>query len=259
MMKKLLKMLIIIPVLYLFILPVYLAGYTNAKPCTGVEIIIHDSADYHFVTRKQLWNLVNGKSGSVLGQPVKNIPLTEIENRIKSLKELREAEVYLSIDGTLYVHANQRNPVMRIMPDNGGDYFMDEEGVVIAKRNLYNPRMHIIAGNINISSAMLKGISVLDTSIKNTILKDIYFLMEYINSNSFWSAQIDQIYVDNNDEINLIPRVGNQLIHLGSTDNFEGKLRNLKTFYDQVMPEVGWNEYSLINLEYKDQIVCKRR
>ena len=106
---------------------------------------------------------------------------------------------------------------------------------------------------------MLNGVSVLDTSIKNSILKDIYYLVEYINDDSFWSAQIDQIYVDNNDEIDLIPRVGNQLIHLGSIENLEGKLRNLAELYDKVLPEVGWNKYSMINLEYKDQIVCKKR
>jgi cell division protein FtsQ len=106
---------------------------------------------------------------------------------------------------------------------------------------------------------MLNGISVLDTSIKNSILKDIYYLVEYINNDNFWSAQIDQIYVDNNNQIDLIPRVGNHVIHLGTTENTEGKLRNLAVFYDKVLPEVGWNKYSLINLEYKNQIVCKRR
>jgi cell division protein FtsQ len=106
---------------------------------------------------------------------------------------------------------------------------------------------------------MLNGVSILDTTIKNSILKDIYQLVNYINDDDFWSAQIDQIYVDSNDEIDLIPRVGNQIVHLGSAENFKGKLRYLGAFYDKVLPEVGWNKYSLINLEFKDQIVCKRR
>jgi cell division protein FtsQ len=165
----------------------------------------------------------------------------------------------MSIDGTVHVYANQRDPVMRVMPNGGGDFFVDKDGVVVRKRNLYTPRLHIVGGNVNISSAMLNGVSVLDTSIKNTILKDIYYLVEYINDDSFWSAQIDQIYVNNDDQIDLIPRVGSHIIHLGTTENLEGKLRNLLTFYDKVLPEVGWNKYSVINLEYKDQIVCKKR
>jgi cell division protein FtsQ len=258
-MKKLLKILSLIPVLYLIIIPVYLAISTNAKPCGGIEININDSSDYHFVTERQLLNLVYGNSGKILGQSVKDVSVSEIESRINVLKELKVSEVYITIDGTLHVYADQRDPVMRVMPDNGGDYFIDDEGVVVRKRNLYTPRLHIVGGNVNISSAMLNGVSVLDTSIKNSILKDIYNLVNYINDDNFWSAQIDQIYVDDNDEIDLIPRVGNQLIHLGTADNFEGKLRNLEAFYDKVLPEVGWNKYSLINLEFKDQIVCKKR
>jgi cell division protein FtsQ len=106
---------------------------------------------------------------------------------------------------------------------------------------------------------MLNGISIFDTSIKRTILRDIYSLVEYIDDDNFWSAQIDQIWIDQDNEIDLIPRVGNQVIHLGTIENLDGKLRNLAAFYEKVLPEVGWNKYSVINLEYKDEIVCKRR
>jgi cell division protein FtsQ len=258
-MKKLLKILIIIPLLYLVIIPVYLVRSINSKPCGGIVIDIKDSSDFHFVTKRQLLNLAYGNSGRILGQPMREISVSEIESRINVLRELKVAEVYMTIDGTVHVYADQRDPVMRVMPDNGGDYFIDEDGVVVRRRNLYTPRLHIVGGNVNISSAMLNGISVLDTSIKNSILKDIYHLVNYINDDNFWSAQIDQIFVDKDDEIDLIPRVGNQLVHLGTAEDFEGKLRKLAAFYDNVLPEVGWNKYSSINLEYKDQIVCKKR
>jgi cell division protein FtsQ len=258
-MRKFLKILIFIPLLYIVMTPVYIVRSSNSKPCSGIVIDIKDSSDYHFVTVRQLLNLAYGNSGRILGNPVKTIPVSEIENRIKVLRELKVAEAFMSIDGTVHIYADQRDPVMRVMPDNGGDYFVDEDGVVVRRRNLYTPRLHIVEGNVNISAAMLEGVSVLDTSIKNSILKDIYYLVNYINDDKFWSAQIDQIYVDGNDQIDLIPRVGNQLVHLGTAENYEGKLRNLEAFYDKVLPEVGWNKYSVINLEYKDQIVCKKR
>jgi cell division protein FtsQ len=259
MLRKIIKILLIIPLLYIIITPVYLASSVNSKRCGGISVEIRDSSDYHFVTKKQLLNLVYGNTGKILGQSLGDLSVSEIEGKINGLRELKVAEVYTSIDGTLHVYVDQRDPIMRVMPDGGGDFFVDREGVVIRKRNLYTPRLHVVGGNINISNAMLNGVSVLDTSIKNSILKDIYYLVDYIRDDSFWSAQIDQIYVDNNDEIDLIPRVGNQLIHLGTIENLDGKLRNLAAFYDKVLPEVGWNRYSLINLEFKDQIVCKKR
>jgi cell division protein FtsQ len=259
MIRKILNILLLIPVLYLVITPVYLAGFVNSRWCGGISIDIKDSSDYHFVTRKQLLSMVYGSTGKIIGQQVKDLSVSDIEEKIKTLRELKKAEVYLTVDGTVHVFADQRDPVMRVMPNGGGDFFIDKEGVVVRKRNLYNPRLHVVGGNINISSAMLNGVSVLDTSIKNSILKDIYYLVDYIRDDNFWSAQIDQIYVDGNNQIDLIPRVGNQTIHLGTTENLEGKLRNLSAFYDKVLPEVGWNKYSVINLEYRDQIVCKRR
>jgi cell division protein FtsQ len=258
-MKKFVKILLFFPVVYLFIIPVYLASSTNAKPCGGIVIDIKDSSDYHFVTKRQLLNLAIGNAGRILGRPIKDVSVSKIESRINVLRELKETEVYITIDGTIHVFVDQRDPVMRVIPDNGGDYFIDDEGVVMRKRDLYTPRLQIVGGNLNISSAMLNGVSILDTSIKNSILKDIYYLVNYIHEDNFWSAQIDQIYVDSNDEIDLMPRVGNQIVHLGTTENFKGKLRNLEAFYDKVLPEVGWNKYSLINLEFKDQIVCKKR
>ena len=236
-----------------------MARSTNSRSCGGVVIDISDSTDYHFVTKRQLLDLAYGNSGRIAGKPVKEVSVSAIESRINVLRELKKAEVYMTVDGIIHVFVEQRNPVMRVMPGDGGDYFIDEEGVVMRRRNLYNPRLHIIEGNVNISAAMLNGVSILDTSIKRSILKDIYPLVNYINDDKFWSAQIDQIYVDGNDEIDLIPRAGNQQIHLGTTENYEGKLRNLEAFYDEVLPEVGWNKYSLINLEFKDQIVCKKR
>lgn len=257
-MRKFLKILCLMPVLYLIIIPAFMADSSGSVLCGGVKIDLKDSSDYHFVTKRGLSNMVYG-NGKLLGKPVREIPVSEIEGRIKGLRELRQAEVYIGIDGMLHVYADQREPVMRVMPSGGGDYFIDEEGVVVRKRNLYNPRLHVVGGNITISQKMLDGVSIFDTTIKNTILRDIYQLVKYIDSDDFWSAQIDQIYVDSHDEIDLVPRVGSHLIHLGTVENLDAKLRSLETFYNKVLPEVGWNAYSLINLEYKDQIVCKKR
>ena len=258
-MKKILQILLLIPVLYILILPFFLSASASSRPCSRVSINIIDSSDYHFVTKSQLLKIVYRNGGKIIGGPLKEIRATDIENSLHGLRELKTAEVYTSVNGTLHLYIDQRNPVMRVIPDEGGDYFIDEDGFVFRKRNLYNPRLHIVGGNINITGAMLDSVSILDTSIKNTILKDLYHFVSYINSSGFWSAQIDQIYVDRKNEIDLIPRVGNHKIHLGTFEDFRDKLRNLNAFYEKVLPELGWNKYSVINLEFRDQIVCKRR
>jgi cell division protein FtsQ len=257
--KIVLRIVLIITLLYIVIIPVYLANSTDSVLCRGIAIDLKDSSDLHFVTRRQLLNAASAGSEKIIGKPIKNISLTLIEGKVNVMRELKAAEAYSTIDGTIHIYADQRDPVMRVMPETGGDFFVDREGYVFRKRNLYTPRLHIVEGNVNITPAMLSGVSVLDTSIKNSILKDIFHIVDYIGKDDFWSAQIDQIYVDGKDEIDLLPRAGSQVVHLGTAENLEGKLRNLEAFYEKVLPQVGWNKYSVINLEFKDQIVCKRR
>jgi cell division protein FtsQ len=258
MMKIVGRIMIIITALYLVVMPAWFTHKANGLICNGIVVDISDSSDYHFVTKREIRNIINSGGRRIIGAPVKEISLSLLEERIKRLRELRIAEVYITIDGKLHVYADQRNPVMRVIAD-GGDFFVDEEGVVMRRKKLYNPRLHIVEGNINITQKMLNGVSVLDTAIKNSILKDVFQLVEYVRSDNLWSAQIDQVFVDNDDEIDLIPRLGNHRIHLGSIENYEGKLRNLETFYKEVLPVTGWNKYDLINLEFKDQIVCRKR
>jgi cell division protein FtsQ len=256
--KAVIKIVIIIISLYLVIVPAFLSHMTASIPCGGISISIDDSSDYHFVSKREIADLVSQSNTKIIGQPIKAIPIPEIENRIARLRELKAAEVYSTIDGVLHVSVDQRDPIMRVITGSA-DYFVDEEGIVVRRRGLYTPRLHIVGGNIRITASMLNGVSILDTSIKHSILKEIYTLVEYLNHDNFWSAEIDQIYVDNDDEIDLIPRLGNHVVHLGTTENFEGKLRNLEAFYKKVLSEVGWNKYELINLEFKDQVVCRKR
>jgi cell division protein FtsQ len=252
------KILILVPALYLVVMPAWLTSRSNAIICSGISINIVDSSDYNLVSEREILNLINSSGIRIVGREFKEISVADIEKRISKLRELRDAEVYTTADGSLNVYADQRNPIMRVIA-GGGDYFVDDEGVVIRRRKLYTPRLQVVEGNIRITSQMLNGVSVLDTAVKNSILKDIYQLVRYTMDDAFWAAQIDQFYVDSKDEIDLIPRLGNHKIHLGSIENYEGKLRNLETFYREVLPEAGWNKYDLINLEFKDQIVCRKR
>jgi cell division protein FtsQ len=226
--------------------------------CNGIDIDIADSSDYHLVSKLEIRNLVATGGSRIIGVKAEEISLGEIEVRLARLRELRVAEAYMDIDGKLHVYANQRNPVMRLIA-GGGDYFVDDDGVVFRRKKLYTPRLQVVEGNIRVTSQMLDGVSVLDTAIKNSILKDVFDLVEYVRNDDFWSAQIDQISVDDDDELDLIPRLGSQRIHLGTVENYRGKLRNLETFYKEVLPVKGWNKYDLINLEFTDQIVCRKR
>ncbi len=155
-MNRVLRILLLVPTLYLIVMPVYYHHWHYSKPCKKINITIIDSSKYHFITKRDIQNTIISSNGTLLGKPVKDIQVSEIENTMNRYRELKTAEAYMSIDGTLHIYADQRTPIMRVMPNNGGDYYIDNEGVVVRRRNLYTPRLHIIEGNINISQAMLE-------------------------------------------------------------------------------------------------------
>jgi cell division protein FtsQ len=84
-------------------------------------------------------------------------------------------------------------------------------------------------------------------------------LAAYINSDPFLKSQIIQLYIKENKEIELIPRVGNHNILLGKINGYEEKFKKLKLFYSEGVKQTGWNNYKEINLKFKDQIVCVKK
>ena len=90
-------------------------------------------------------------------------------------------------------------------------------------------------------------------------LKSLFLLANFVEKNSFWKAQISQIFVNENGDFELTPRVGGHIIIFGSSANLEGKFENLMTFYKKGLRRTGWNEYSVINLKFKNQVVCTKR
>ena len=80
---------------------------------------------------------------------------------------------------------------------------------------------------------------------------------KFLNENPFWSAMIEQIYVEKNGDIILSPKVGKLKIIFGAPENIEIKFRKLLAFYKNIAPEKGWERYNEVNLKYRGQIVCK--
>jgi cell division protein FtsQ len=97
-----------------------------------------------------------------------------------------------------------------------------------------------------------------DKRVDIKTLRDIHTLALFLKSKPFWEAQVQQIFINNDDEIELSTLVGDQIIEFGSIDDIEGKFRNLEIFYKKGLPSKGWGAYKGINLKFKNQVVCTK-
>jgi cell division protein FtsQ len=101
----------------------------------------------------------------------------------------------------------------------------------------------------------------------------ISHLTKALMENPLWRNQIEQINVLSDLGIELVPRVGDHIIYVGSlpmtkyiderpklvSDFINKKLTRLEKFYKYGLSQAGWNKYSYINLEFDNQIICKKR
>jgi cell division protein FtsQ len=141
--------------------------------------------------------------------------------------------------------------MLRILDQNGGNYYLDEKGIKMPPSNNFTARVLVATGNIApyTPEFMQK---------KRNTLKDLVTITKAILKDDFLADNIQQVHVNNAGEFILVPLIGDQKIILGNARRLENKFDRLKTFYKKAMPYVGWQQYRSINLKFNGQVVCKR-
>jgi cell division protein FtsQ len=257
-MSLLMKIVTLCVGVFVLLTPLFLSQKINEAECTGIEITIADSAKHRFVTEDDIMNLIRSTGVRVTGVKKCDIPLTFIEEKVKTFKELRVVEVWFSTDRKLHIYVDQREPVMRVVASYGGDFFVDREGVIMRRHNLYTPHLQILEIDMLFNPEQMTGTNIYDSE-KTVNLVRAFELVKYIRDNSFWDSMIDYLSMSRDGRVTMIPRLGNHVIELGKTENYEEKLNNLFVFYREAMPVAGWDKYKVVNIEYKGQVVCQRR
>jgi cell division protein FtsQ len=263
-MKKFRFILIWIPIfIYLIIISGFISESEENLLCSGIKIKILDSTNVRFITRADILGMLAQGNRKILGSPAELINLRELELYLKSNKAIKNSELYFTEKGRLNIEITQHKPLVRIINSRNEGYYLAEDGYIMPLSDYFSPYVIVVSGYIREPFDIEKTSNIMDVDIKNVnkkekIIYDIYRLTEYINGDDFWRSQIEQIYVNENYEFELIPRVGPHIIELGDIGYFEEKLDKLLVFYLDGLNKKGWNNYSNINLKFKEQIVCKK-
>ena len=225
--------------------------------CKNINVIILDSVENSFVFEKDIVDLLTKPGNTIIGKQMKMINTKNLEQQIEDQTSVEKSEVYKTIDGSINILIDQRNPLIRIFPKKGESYYIDAEGRFMPLSNKYASHLIVANGNIpgNIDRNEYKDIFFYN----NQTLIDLYELAKYLKDNEFWNSQIEQVYVKNNNDFELIPRVGSHEILLGDIHNLDKKLRNLKAVYKQGFSKESWIKYHYINLKYENQVICSKR
>jgi cell division protein FtsQ len=224
------------------------------------QINIDYESDNRFISEDDVMSQIisHADTGNLL---LSNFHANYIEEKLNNNHSIKDAQVYKTVNGQLVVNVKQRRPIVRVFTKNGS-YYIDEKGRLMPLSHKYAARLLVVSGNVNEPFAKrykFNYSNLSDSLVDKTVLDDIYKLANYIDRSEFWKAQIEQIAVNKVSEFELIPKVGNHKIVFGDITNLEGKFEKLMIFYKKGLTKTGWNEYSEINLKYKNQVVCKKR
>ncbi|MDT3402674.1 cell division protein FtsQ/DivIB [Mucilaginibacter terrae] len=218
-----------------------------AVTCKGVKVYI--PGNEYFIDQAEVDNILGVSSNTLVGRKIDQINIHDLENKLQRNPFIESAEVYADMDGLIKVEISQRHPILRILNRFDQDFYIDQHGVKVPLSNNFTAQVLVANGYIDELFA-----NRLDT-LHTRLAKDVFATADFIRKDTLWNAQIAQIYVNQNHEMELIPRVGNQRIMLGNADSLANKFHNLEIFYKQALPQVGWNKYKVINVKYANQVV----
>lgn len=235
----------------------------NAR-CEGIRINIDKTTGNFFIEEKDIKAVFANRFDSANKRPISFFDLTQIETQIQNHPSVFNAQAFKTIDNYIEIDIKQKTPIARIFNTRGESFYIVTDGTLMPLSTKYTAHVPVFSGKITESYNQLSLVNIEESEendplLKKTLLDEVFKLSQYINEHAFWKCQIEQVYVNKDSEFELIPRVGNHRIVLGEAVDIDEKFKKLMIFYQKGLSKTGWNEFSQINLKYKDQVVCVKR
>ena len=212
---------------------------------SNMEILFREP--YQFVTSQEIEKIVNKNFRGLHGALIDTVNTEIIEEKIEENPWVKKAEVFKGyavpdssgLMGGLKIYIEQEVPLLRIV--QGADaFYVNENGKHLPYSSSYTTNVTVYTGSIN------------DEEIQKHLLP----FEQIIDDDPFLKALIQQIDVSDNNELVLVPRVGDHVIEFGKPENIEQKFRNLKAVYKYGFDADAWRKYKTVTLKYKNQVVC---
>lgn len=226
--------------------------------CTKVNITVADTISNGFLNTADIKNRLIEAKVYPEGQVLNEINCRKIEDQLRQMAFVKTADCYKTISGEVNITITQLMPVVRILAENGEDYYIDDKDCIMQLTNTESSSDIIIAtGNI-------------DRDYATKILSPF---ARALTTNDLYRNLFEQINITSKKGVELVPRLGNHVVYLGKlpettkadkqeeliNEFVQNKLTRLVTFYKYGLSVAGWNKYDYINLEFSNQIICKKQ
>ena len=122
---------------------------------------------------------------------------------------VKDAELYFDNKDVLHVNVTEREPVARIFTIAGKTWYIDNEEKQMPLSDILSADVTVFTG-----FPVRKVVSKRDKEL----LHAVRLVAEFVNNNPFWKAQVAQIDITADRELEMIPVVGNHIVKLGKPE-----------------------------------------
>ena len=215
--------------------------------CSNYIITVKGVKENLFVQKKDVFKVLSAATkGNVKGQLRSAFDLMKMEQQLEKNVWVKDAELYFDNKDVLHVRVTEREPVARIFAITGKTWYIDKDEVQLP-----------LADNVSADVPVFTGFPVKKVVSKRDkeLMHVIRLIAEYINADPFWKAQVAQVDITAERELEMIPVVGNHIVKLGKPEDMEIKFNRLFTFYKQVLSKSGFDKYQSIDVQYAGQVI----
>ncbi len=256
-------MLSLFVVILLIVLIVCSNIYAGKINVSKVNIKVSYGISDTIVLANNINESLKNEFGDFLQKQRKDINQKQIESFLMQNPYIEQAQVYQTLKGVLNIEIKQREPIVRIYTLRNKEYYIDKFGKIILIDNNQLTDVVVASGNIDVNNSNLdKNLDTIDIENKkgfDKTLSNIYYLAQKLVSDSILNYQIDQIYVPAKGNYELIPKIGNYIIRIGENKDLEEELIKLRYLYKEAFSRNGWDNYSMIDLRFRHQVVCTKK
>ncbi|MEK6450108.1 MULTISPECIES: cell division protein FtsQ/DivIB [Myroides] len=233
-----------IRILLLCLVLLFIYSFTNkrndSRVITDIEVLFKGGEE-HFVTATEVRDLVKNNFPKISEINRTVLDLNNLEKGVLNNDLIKDADVYLTVDGRLFVDVWQKKAIGRIIEDSK-NYYLDEYGQRMPLSIHYSDRVPMVQGKVNQSNE-----------------KDLKEMLELINEDEFLRKDITGIIVESDRSLKLMSRTNNFDIQFGGFDEKEKKLKNYKAFVQYMVNEdIEQNKYKVVNLKFTQQVICTK-
>lgn len=216
------------------------SSFRNATRKVSEPVVKFLGEENLFVTHETVSKLLIVNQQTVTNKPKEIIDLNVLENALNSNPMIKDAQVYINVDGQLTAVINQKKPVARVVAN--ASYYVDEDATYMPLSTNYSARVPLVTG-----------------FVEKDNLNNIAIVARKVQSDEFLKNNVVEIHQNENRSIDLKFRKDDFIIQLGSLEQLDKKINNLKAFYQKAMRDSTLNKYSVVNLRFDKQVICTKK